>query len=113
MYERRIAFAFGVTYDTPADTLEAVKKTVHEIIDGAENARFDRAHFKAFGASSLDFEVVFYVLSPEYNVYMDVQEAINLEIVRRLNAMGVEFAFPTRTLYLREENGWAQEPEQG
>jgi small-conductance mechanosensitive channel len=113
MYERRIAFAFGVTYDTPADTLEAVKKTVHEIIDGAENARFDRAHFKAFGASSLDFEVVFYVLSPEYNVYMDVQEAINLEIVRRLNAMGVEFAFPTRTLYLREESGWAQEPEQG
>jgi small-conductance mechanosensitive channel len=44
---------------------------------------------------------------------MDVQEAINLEIVRRLNAMGVEFAFPTRTLYLREESGWAQEPEQG
>jgi small-conductance mechanosensitive channel len=42
MYERRIAFAFGVTYDTPADTLEAVKKTVHEIIDGAENAPISR-----------------------------------------------------------------------
>jgi small-conductance mechanosensitive channel len=66
-------------------------------------ARFDRAHFKAFGDSSLNFEVVYYVLAPDYNVYMDLQQTINLELYRRFDEQGIEFAYPTRTLYVRQE----------
>jgi small-conductance mechanosensitive channel len=72
---------------------------VREIVEAQENTRFDRAHFSSFGASSLDFEVVYYVLNPDYNIYMDIQQEINLGLMRKLAAAQVEFAFPTRTLY--------------
>lgn len=103
MAERRIVFSFGVVYQTARDKLVEIPGMVREIIEGLEMARFDRAHFKAFGDSSLNFEVVYYVLAPDYNVYMDLQQTINLELYRRFDEQGIEFAYPTRTLYVRQE----------
>lgn len=100
MVERRVLFAFGVTYQTSAEKLECIPDTVREIVEAQPKARFDRAHFKGFGDSSLDFEVVYYVNDRDYNVYMDTQQAINLALVRRFEADGIEFAYPTRTLYV-------------
>ena len=60
--------------------------------------RFDRAHFQGFGEFALTFEFVYYVLTPDYNYYMDVQQRINLALIDKLAAEGVEFAFPTRTV---------------
>jgi small-conductance mechanosensitive channel len=112
MNERRILFGFGVVYQTPAAQLEAIPAMVAEIFAGTDRARLDRAHFKAFGDSSLDFEVVYYVESAEYNVYMDVQQAINLALVRRFEAEGIEFAYPTRTLFVAGGDGEAKEGEE-
>ena len=100
MTERRIAFGFGVVYNTPVERLEEIPGLVREIIERQPLARPDRIHFKQFGASALDFEAVYFVLTPEYADYMDVQQAINLELCRELGARGVHFAFPTRTLHL-------------
>jgi len=112
MNERRILFGFGVVYQTPAAQLEAIPAMVAEIFAGTDRARLDRAHFKAFGDSSLDFEVVYYVESAEYSVYMDVQQAINLALVRRFEAEGIEFAYPTRTLFIAGGDGEAKEGEE-
>ena len=103
MAERRVLFSFGVVYQTPRAVLETIPGMVREIIEGIDKTRFDRAHFKAFGDSSLDFEAVYYVLDAAYNAYMDIQQAINLELYRRFEADGIEFAYPTRTVYMREE----------
>ena len=100
MYERRIAFSIGVTYDTPRETLAAIPGWMRTIVEAQPEARFDRSHFFSFGDSSLNFETVYFVKKPDYGVYMDVQQAINLELVRRFEAEGVEFAFPTRTLHI-------------
>jgi len=100
LQERRAVFAIGVTYDTPADKLERIPELIRQAIEAQADARFDRAHFKSFGASSLDFEAVFYVLKPDYNVFMNVQQAINLQLVRSFAGQGIEFAFPTQTLHL-------------
>ena len=89
----------GVTYQTPVDALEKIPSVVKQIIEKEERTRFDRAHFKAFGASSLDVEVVYFVTSPEYLVFMDIQQRVNLEILRQLTALGVDFAYPTQTIY--------------
>ncbi len=105
MNERRILFAFGVTYQTPREKLERIPTIVREILAGIENTRLDRAHFKGFGGSSLDFEVVYYMLVPDYNAYMDVQQKVNLELYSRFGEEDIEFAYPTRTLFL--EGGWA------
>lgn len=101
MQERRIVFPFGVTYDTPADTLEQIPRLVKEVIDQQPDARFDRAHFKDFGDSSLNFEVVYWMKTSDYTAYMDTQQAINLSLMRGCAGLGVEFAFPTRTVQLQ------------
>jgi len=100
MAERRVVFAIGVTYDTPADKLERIPALLRQAVEAQPDVRFDRAHFKSMGAFSLDFEAVYYVLSSDYNVYMNVQQDINLKVVRSFDEEKVEFAFPTQTLYL-------------
>jgi small-conductance mechanosensitive channel len=100
MAERRVVFAFGLVYQTPAAVLERVPAMVRKIIEGQEPVRFDRAHFKVFGDSAYEFEVVYYVLSADYTVYMDVQQAINLALLRRFEHEGIAFAYPTRTLFI-------------
>lgn len=111
MQERRIAFHFGVTYGTPADLAEAIPGIVERLVRADGKLRFDRAHFFNFGESSLDYEVVYYVLSADYGVYMDAQQRLNLGLLREFGVRGIEFAFPTRTLYLATESGGASAPE--
>lgn len=98
MNERRIVFTFGVTYDTPADQLEALPGEVRAIVESQEGTRFDRAHFRGFGASSLDFEVVYFTLDPDFNKYMDTQQRINLALIRHLQSKDIALALPTQTL---------------
>lgn len=73
---------------------------MREIIEGKNQVRFDRAHFKAFGASELLFEVVYYLLDPDYSLYMDVQQEINLDLFRVFKQEGISFAYPTHTVFL-------------
>lgn len=103
MNERRIAFAIGVTYETPLEKLRALPGWLRAAVEAQPKARFDRAHFKSYGDFSLNFEIVYYVLSADFNVYMDTQQAINLAIFEKLAQEGVQFAYPTRTLYLRQD----------
>lgn len=101
MAERRIQFGFGVIYGTPHTLLERIPTLVREVIEGVGETRFDRSHFKQFGAYALDFETVYYVLTPDYNRYMDIQQEVNLELFRRFDDLGIEFAFPTQTLIVQ------------
>ncbi len=102
MQLRRIVFSFGVEYGTKTVQLKKIKKTVEEIINKTKGARLDRVHFKAFGDSSLNFEVVYYIDSNDYNLYMDIQEKINISIKEKLEKLGVDFAFPSRTIYMKK-----------
>ncbi len=94
MFERRIVFAFSVSYYTVPDKLAKVPAMVRAAVEGAGKTRFDRAHFKQFGASSLDFEVVYFVLSPDFNLYMDLQQDINLALMRAFEKEDIRFAIP-------------------
>ncbi|MDB5891359.1 MAG: MscS Mechanosensitive ion channel [Polaromonas sp.] len=100
MEERRVVFKFGVTYNTSAEQAEAIAPIVKRLVDAMPALRFDRAHLLGFGESALDYEVVYIVNSADYNLYMDCQQALNLQLIRELSALGVEFAHPTRTVYL-------------
>jgi small-conductance mechanosensitive channel len=104
MERRRIVFQLGVTYQTKANELKDIPVIVKEIITSQEKATFDRGHFASYGDFSLIFEFVYYVLSSDYNKYMDIQQAINLSIYEEFEKRGIEFAFPTQTLFLNKEN---------
>lgn len=98
---RRIVFTFGITYDATPEQAEQVPGIVKSIVEASQRLKFDRAHFKGFGESSLDYEVVYIVQDAAFNVYMDEQQRINLALMRELAAIGVQFAFPTRTLIVQ------------
>ena len=100
MYERRAAFAVGVTYNTSRERLEKIPEMISEIVEGLEDVRFDRSHLKAFDDSSITFETVYYVLKPDYVVYMDRQQSINLAIHEAFERAGIDFAFPTRSIHI-------------
>lgn len=100
MLERRVLFVVGITYDTPVEIVEKLPADLRQIIESHENARFDRAHLKGFGQSSIDFEIVYFAKSPEYLVMMDTQQAVCMAILRHLAGLGVSLAFPTRTLHI-------------
>ncbi|MFH0927478.1 MAG: mechanosensitive ion channel family protein [Candidatus Micrarchaeota archaeon] len=102
MDKRRVVFSLGVIYQTDIKQLEKIPKIISKIVTDNKNAKIDRVHFKGFGESSLDFEVVYYVQSSDYNLYMDVQQQINLEIVRAFQKEKIEFAYPTRTMYMQK-----------
>ena len=98
MVDRRALFTFGVAYDTAQHHLERLPGTLKGIIQSLEKTRFDRAHLKEFTEAGLLFEVVYYVLDPDPNLHMDLQQAINLELLRFLRAEGIAFAAPRRDI---------------
>ena len=100
MAERRIVTRIGVTYDTPHAKLEGLAGQIREIVERQENVRFDRCHLAAYGDFSILYELVFYVLSREYGMYMDIQERIFLDIHSLFEREGLEFAFPTQTIHV-------------
>lgn len=100
LQERRANFTVGVTYDTPRDKVEQIPGMIQHAVEAQDQVRFDRSHFKEFGDSALVFETVYYVLVPEFQTKMDAQQAINLELMQRFEAEGIEFAFPSQTVYL-------------
>jgi small-conductance mechanosensitive channel len=100
MLERRIVFSLGVIYQTPRRDLERIPQLIREAINAEHKVRFDRSHFSNYGASSIDFETVYYVESADYGQYMDVQQRIYLRIHEAFENASIEFAYPTQTLFL-------------
>lgn len=99
---RRVQFGIGVTYDTPEEKLARIPEIIKNIVEAVELAEFDRAHFKEFSDSSLNFDIVYFVDSSLYVDYMDTQQDINLKIVKAFHAEGINMAFPTRTIYMKQ-----------
>jgi small-conductance mechanosensitive channel len=102
MEKRRVVFTFGIPYNTPPDKVAKVPLMIKEIIEKQETIVFDRAHFSAFGQFSLTFEIVYYILSADYNLYMDRQQAIYLAILHVFKKEGIYFAYPTQTLMIND-----------
>lgn len=104
MEKRRIVFKLGIVYQSSTETVEKIPALVKEIIEKQEDVQFDRGHFSGFGNFSLDFEFVYFVKSGDYNFYMDKQQAIYFGILKAFEANGIEFAYPTQTLFVSPQN---------
>ncbi len=100
MQHRRIVFSIGVTYQTSHSLLEQIPGIIRAAIELQEDVRFDRCHLSAYGDFSINFESVFFVLTADYNRYMDVQQAIYLRLHEQFGEHGIDFAYPTQTLFM-------------
>lgn len=98
---RRHLMMVGVIYQTPADVIEQIPGWIREDIETIDKLDVDRIHFHGFGDFSLNFEIVFYANVHEFPDFMDVRQEANLAIMKRFEKEGVEFAYPTQTLYMQ------------
>ncbi len=103
MEKRRIIFHLNIKYGTAHDKLNRIPEIVKGIITNTLHTELDRVHFKEFGDFSLIFEAVYYITSNDYNIFMDAQQKINLEIVKAFETEGIEFAFPTQTIHMFQD----------
>ena len=90
---RRVTFMLGLVYQTATETADRVPTMLREIVE-ANDCVFIRGSFVNFGASSLDFELLFDVMSDDVDVAYHKRHDVGLEIIRRFTADGIEL--PTR-----------------
>jgi small-conductance mechanosensitive channel len=97
MFTRRVAFMIRVRYGTTPEQLAAIPGMVKEIVDGQEeNATFERAHLRNLGQWAAEFEVVYWIKTSDYIVFMDTNQAVLLGVLRALAERGIDIAFPTQ-----------------
>lgn len=105
---RRVKFMLGVTYETAAEEMEKAVPAIRAILEARSDVDPEsiNVRFSNFGESSLDILVLFLTTKLDYASYMQVVEEVNLAIMRAVADLGLEVAFPTRTLYMRSEGYW-------
>ncbi|MGE4585164.1 MAG: mechanosensitive ion channel family protein [Sphaerochaeta sp.] len=102
MQRRRVVMSTTIPYETDLRKVEKVPSLIKEIIASVESAQevvCDRSHFQTLGASALAFETVYYIPSSDYTLFMDVQQEINLKLLKTFAAEGIEFAYPTQKVF--------------
>jgi len=102
MQRRRVVFTIGLTMDTPAEKAAAMPQLLERTIKSVTGITFDRAHFASYSQFSQVYETVYYVESPDYLVYMNKQQEINLKILNELNNQGLKLAYPTQTVMVNK-----------
>jgi len=90
--ERRAVLTLQVAYDTPGEKLQLIDEAVRKLIVAQNNVRFDRCHLARLSASGIEFEIVYFVLSANYNTYMDVLQSVNLGMVEYFEREAIKFA---------------------
>ena len=104
MAQRRMIYSIGVTYSTSLEQMKAIPTMVQAVIDAQAHSTFNRCHFTEFADSSLNFELVYYIDTRDFTVALNEQQAINLGIMEAFAQAGIDFAFPSRTLYLEGDS---------
>ncbi len=94
----------GLTYDTPAERVERAVRIIEEIFRPHPKTAELVISFNKFEASSLNILVVHHWKSTDYAEYLSGFQQLNLELKRRFDAEGIDFAFPTQTVYVRPES---------
>jgi small-conductance mechanosensitive channel len=113
MLERRVVFTLSVGYNTSIEKIKKIPPLLKQIIESKHPTRFDRAHFAAIGSFSFNFEVVYYILSADYNLFMDRQQEIYLDILNAFEKEKIQFAYPTQALMIngQQQMPWQQQPQ--
>jgi small-conductance mechanosensitive channel len=102
MEKRRVVFSLGIVYGTKIEKLKKIPAIITEVFEKIDQADLDRCHFESYGDFSLNYQIVFFVNSAAYNDYMDIRQAINLEIYDRFAKEKIEFAYPTQTVIVQK-----------
>lgn len=96
----------GITYNTSHEKLQRAVDILREVYKKNEKTEDLLVSFSNFGPSSLDIQVVHWWGNTEHREYLDGMHVMNMEVKRRFDEEKIEFAFPTQTVYLRQDSEW-------
>jgi MscS family membrane protein len=99
----------GLTYDTSAERLQEATKILEEIYRGHPMTHDLIIGFNQFADSALNVQVIHWWKGLDYKQYVAGLQDLNLTVKRRFDEAGISFAFPSRTVYLRQEGDWRVE----
>ncbi|MCA9687181.1 MAG: mechanosensitive ion channel family protein, partial [Myxococcales bacterium] len=104
MRKRRIKLTIGVTYDATPVQIEQAVEAIREVLHADRRVAQDfmLVNFTDFGASSLDIFVYAFTLTTRWDEYMQVRQELLLEFMRRLQGLGLSFAFPSQSVYIEK-----------
>lgn len=102
--KRRISFSLGVAYETPLEQLKEIPEIIRSIITSTKDTTLDRIHFFTFGDYSLKYEIVYFVDTPDYLRYADIQQEINFRIFEAFQKKNIKFAYPSQTIFMASNN---------
>lgn len=97
MEERRAVLTTRVNGDTPPETLARIPALLRQIVEAQPDVRFGRAHLRAIGDATIDFETVYYLRNTAYKVMLDTQQAVMLAVLRRCAQEGIGLAVQLET----------------
>lgn len=99
---RRFKTTIGVQYDTPPDRVDEFCEGIRELIRTQEHTRKDyfMVYLNEFSDSSLGILLYTFFETPDWPAELEARHTLMLEIIRLAHRLGVEFAFPTRTLHV-------------
>jgi len=102
---RRWSTRLGVAYNTPPERVDAFCDGIRELIERHPYTRKDYFHvyFNGFGAASLEILLYVFFETPDWATELRERHRLAVDILRLAHELGVEFAFQTQTVYLREE----------
>jgi MscS family membrane protein len=102
MPQRRVDQTIGLTYDATPDQVQTIAEDIRQLLRGDPGVQTDSVlvHFASYGDCSLNIQIVYFAVDPDWGRHMDLRERINLKIMRAVAARGLEFAFPTQTVLL-------------
>lgn len=104
MDKRRIKMTFGLVYSTTNETIEKVRNEIQKYIVDNKDILPEpcRIHFREFGDSALNFEVVCYTETSDMDEYLKIENELNLAIKKIVENNDTDFAFPTQTVYVQK-----------
>lgn len=100
MSDRRVSFSIGILYETPVEKVQQTRDLIRNTIDSVNGVRFDRCHLARFADSALEFDVVYWVDSPEYKEYSDRHHEICIALLETFQKENIGFAYPTRKIFM-------------
>ena len=100
--ERRgVTFKLNVRYDTAREKLTSIPEIIKQIINKQQHVTFDRCHLIALGDFSLTYEILYFIGSSDYKLYLEIQQNVYFEIINAFSSEGIDFAFPGQTFILQ------------
>ena len=102
MKNRRQRISIWVTYDTWIKKLKIIPEIIKDIVSKQKDVEYERCYLEKMWDFSINFLMSYNILNPDYETSLKINEKIYLELIEKFEKEGIEFAFPSQTIYVKE-----------